>query len=186
MKQLFFIAPSLSSIEVTRKALKALGVRHHNLHVLTNRQGDADRRALNPVSSLNRNDMIRWISGGFLVGCVVSMVLLLGISLLGGLQSLSGISNDLEWLVMCFISAMVTGFCSWEAGLLGLHKHNHKYAKFQEAIDQDKHVFFVDVDTHNEAQIKSLCLCNNDLAYVGDIKVTLNPFAAGSLSMARA
>ncbi|PCK07697.1 MAG: hypothetical protein COA42_13060 [Alteromonadaceae bacterium] len=186
MKQLYYISPSLDKIEQTGQSLKSAGFNVNSMHVLTDEMGEADKRQLNPVSSLNRNDIIRWIIRGFLIGCAFVALAIVVMLAFGGPQSLIGLPQDLGWLVMAMMSAFVVGFCSWEAGLLGLHRHNHRFATFEKLIAKGQHVFFVDVDTVSESQAKAICDANSGIRFAGFARMVINPFARGSSSFVAA
>lgn len=179
MKQLYYISPSLEEIEKAGQSLKNAGFNASSMHVLTDKMGEADNRHLNPVSSLNRNDIIRWIIRGFLVGCTFMVLTTVIMFALGGPQNLIGLPQDLVWLVMAMMSAFVIGFCSWEAGLLGLHRYNHKFEKFEKLIAKGQHVFFVDVDTSSEAKAKAICEARSGIRFAGFTSMVMNPFARG-------
>jgi hypothetical protein len=47
-----------------------------------------------------------------------------------------------------FLAIVLPGFCTWEVGLIGIQKSNHHFARFEQALSDGKHIFFVDLEPH--------------------------------------
>ncbi|MDZ7685761.1 MAG: hypothetical protein U5O39_12765 [Gammaproteobacteria bacterium] len=59
------------------------------------------------------------------------------------------------WIPFVFLAIIVVGFCTWEGGFVGFQQHNSHYERFMRALDDGKHVFFVDVLPEQEDVLES-------------------------------
>ena len=60
------------------------------------------------------------------------------------------------WTPVIFLAVVLLGFCTWEGGLLGIQKPNHNFARFEKALSEGKHVFFVDLEATQEAVLEKI------------------------------
>jgi hypothetical protein len=147
----YFISDNLDDLELFEEQLEASGITTPQIHVLSqNDEAVAKHKHLNTVQSFMKNDIIRSGERGALVGLVLSS-LFLGISyLLGWTDTAAG------WLPFLMLTVVIFGFCTWEGGLLGIHKPNYHFARFVDVLKNNKHIFFVDVDKHQEAILEEV------------------------------
>jgi hypothetical protein len=94
-------------------------------------------------------------------------VLVLGIAYFGGLTQ-----TAVGWMPFVFLAVVLLGFCAWEGGLLGIEKPNRHFARFEEALGEGKHVFFVDLEPGQEAVLKKVLTSHPQVELAGTGKST--------------
>lgn len=137
----FYVSEDLDDLEALEQELEAAGVRPPQIHVLTLDDSGAHRHVdLHEVTSLMKKDVLRSGLIGAALGAVGAALVVLAGVLSGGYASTAG---SMAW---SFLAVIVFGFCTWEGGLLGIQRPNALYRRFESAMEQGRHVFFVDVD----------------------------------------
>jgi hypothetical protein len=46
------------------------------------------------------------------------------------------------------LAIVLLDFCTWKGGSIGIQKPNHNFARFEQALSDGKHIFFVDLKPH--------------------------------------
>ena len=97
-----------------------------------------------------KNDIVHSAVRGAVVG-LCAFVLVLAVAYFAGwTESAAG------WMPFIFLAVVLLGFCSWEGGLYGIQKPNHNFARFEKALSDGKHVFFVDLEPNQEAVLENV------------------------------
>jgi hypothetical protein len=76
------------------------------------------------------------------------------------------------WIPFIFLSIVVLGFCTWEGGFIGIQRTNVHFKRFEEVLDQGKHVFFVDLTADQEGILDDLVKRHPGLELAGTEKGT--------------
>lgn len=147
----YFISNSLDDLEVFEEQLEAAGVSTAQIHVLSRKDAElAQHHHLHEVQSFMKNDIVYSTTRGAVVG-LCAFVLVLAVAYFAGwTESAAG------WIPFIFLAVVLLGFCTWEGGLLGIQKPNHNFARFEQALNDGKHVFFVDLSPHQEAVLEQV------------------------------
>ena len=147
----YFISDNLDDLELFEEQLEAGGVSTPQIHVLSTDDAEVERhKHLHAVQSLMKKDVVRSTELGALVG-LCAFVLVLGIAYFAGwTQSPAG------WMPFIFLAVVLLGFCTWEGGLVGIQEPNHNFTRFEQALKDGKHVFFVDLEPGQEAILESV------------------------------
>ena len=147
----YFISDSLDDLEVFEEQLEAAGVSTPQIHVLSSNDADAEKHAhLNRVQTLMKSDLVHSTTRGAVVG-IAAFVLVLSVAHFAGwTQTAAG------WMPFIFLAVMLLGFCTWEGGLSGIQRPNHNFARFERALNDGKHVFFVDLEPSQEAILENV------------------------------
>ncbi len=144
----YFISDSLDDLDVFEEQLEAAGVARPQIHVLSANDPDVQRHAhLHAVQSLLRSDVVRSTTRGAMVGVAAAVLVLSIAHFAGWTQTAAG------WMPFLFLSVILLGFCTWEGGFLGIQKPNHNFARFEQALKDGKHIFFVDLEPQQEATL---------------------------------
>jgi len=147
----YFISDSLDDLEVFEEQLEAAGVSTPQIHVLSRNDAEVEQHHhLHEVQSFMKNDIVHSTALGAAIGLCASALVLAVAYFAGWTESAAG------WIPFIFLAVVVLGFCTWEGGLFGIQKPNHNFARFEQALRDGKHLFFVDLEPHQEAVLENV------------------------------
>lgn len=147
----YFISNSLDDLEVLEEQLEAAGVATPQIHVLSRNDAEVENHHhLHAVQSFMRRDIVRTTERGAVVG-LCAFVLVLSVAYLAGWTETAA-----GWMPFIFLAVALLGFSAWVGGLLGIEKPNHNFIRFEQALNDGKHVFFVDLEPDQEAVLEKL------------------------------
>ena len=147
----YFISDSLDDLEAFEEQLEAAGISTPQIHVLSRNDAEVEHHHhLHEVQSFMKNDIIHLTMRGAFVGICAFVLILLFAYFAGWTTSAAG------WMPVIFLAVIVLGFCTWEGGLLGIQKPNHNFARFEKALSEGKHIFFVDLEPKQEAILERI------------------------------
>lgn len=141
----YFISDSLDDLEVFEEQLEAAGVSSSQIHVLSRADAEVEHHHhLHEVQSFMKNDIVHSTIRGAVVG-LVAFVLVLAIAYFAGWTE-----SAVGWMPFIFLAVVMLGFCTWEGGLRGIQEPNHDFARFEQALREGKHIFFMDLELQQE------------------------------------
>ncbi len=147
----YFISTNLDDLEVFEEQLEANGVSTPHIHVLSRNDTDVKHHHhLHEVQSLMKSDIIHLTLRGAVVGAV-AFVLVLAVAYFAGWTQ-----SSVGWTPAVFLAVVLLGLCTWEGGLLGIQRPNHRFARFEKALSEGKHLFFVDLEDRQESILTKL------------------------------
>jgi hypothetical protein len=145
----YFISDSLDDLEVFEEQLENAGVSTPQIHVLTAHDAELDHHEhLHRVQSFMKKDVVHSACLGAMVG-VCAFVLVLSVAYFTGWTETAA-----GWVPFVFLAIMLLGFSTWEGGLFGIQKPNHHFARFEQALKDDKHIFFLDLEPDQEVVLE--------------------------------
>jgi len=71
------------------------------------------------------------------------------------------------WMPFVFLAVVLLGFSTWVGGLVGIEKPNHKFIRFEQALNDGKHVFFVDLKSGQEAVLEKVLESHRQVELAG-------------------
>ena len=141
----YFISDSLDDMEVFEEQLEAAGVSSSQIHVLSRADAEVEHHHhLHEVQSFMKNDIVHSTIRGAVVG-LCAFVLVLAIAYFAGWTE-----SAVGWMPFIFLAVVMLGFCTWEGGLRGIQEPNHDFARFEQALRDGKHIFFMDLEPQQE------------------------------------
>ncbi len=146
----YFISDDLDDLEVFEEQLEGAGVSTPQIHVLSRSDAEVEHHHLHEVQSFMKKDIIRSTMRGALVG-LCAFVLVLAVAYFAGWTKIA-----VGWIPFIFLAVVLLGFCTWEGGLIGIQKPNRNFARFEQALSEGKHVFFVDLAPRQEAVLEKV------------------------------
>ena len=151
LKRYFFISNNLDDLERFEEELEDAGIVTPQIHVLTlNESGAENHHHLHQVTDFMKRDVVRSTLVCAVAGLGAAILVLLVAGLAGWTDTAAG------WLPFVFLAIIVFGFITWEGGLRGIETPNRHFQKFEKALQNGKHVFFVDVEPGQEKILREL------------------------------
>jgi len=95
-----------------------------------------------------KKDVLHSALIGSVVGICAGIFILWVAYLAGWTETAAG------WVPFVFLSIVLLGFCTWEGGLFGIQRPNFHFARFEQALKDDKHIFFVDLEPNQEGVLE--------------------------------
>jgi hypothetical protein len=166
MKRHFYISEDLQDLKAVGHQLEDGGVAKPHFHVLSQSDADLHHHQLNEVEAVLKKDVVHAMEWGAVVGAIASSMFLLIAYFSGWTESAAG------WMPFIFLSIIILGFCTWEGGLVGIQEPHYQFKKFQSALQEGKHVFFVDVTEQQEDILEKVVKSHPDLQLAGEAEST--------------
>ena len=138
MKRYYYISKSLDDTDNIHQQLIDRGIEKEHIHVYGLSDEVVQAHDFNPILSIFKSDVVHYILRGLLIGLAASIILTLTFAFF-----VPDVTRFLPFIIL--FSALLTGFISWEAGLIGLHKQNYKFVPFVKMLNKSKHLVMVDV-----------------------------------------
>ncbi len=164
MNRHYYISDNLNDLEQVEAELAGAGIESPQIHVYSRSDdvADAESHRLHEVADFSKSDVVHSGLIGFIIGGIGALAVLLIAYFMGWTESAVG------WIPFIFLAVIVFGFSAWEGGLKGIQETNHELSKFQSAIEQGKHIFFVDVDQSQESIVSEVVARHPKLEFAGD------------------
>ena len=162
MKRHFYISDNLNELASVENELKESGITTPQIHVLSSNDAEVQQHKLNEVEAVLKKDVVHSMELGAAIGVIASALVLLIAYLAGWTQSPAG------WIPFIFLAIIVLGFCTWEGGLFGIQEPHHQFKQFKEALNNGKHVFFVDVTEQQEDTLEKVINSHPQLENAGE------------------
>jgi len=145
MKRHYFIGSDLDDLELLEEQLESGGIPTPQIHVLSLDDTDVENHHhLHDVQSLMKRDLIHSGLYGALIGACIATAVLITTYLMDWHTSPAG------WIPFIFLAIICLGFFTWEGGLWGIQNKNVRFKRFQQVLEEGKHVFFVDLEPSQE------------------------------------
>lgn len=169
MKRLYYLAPTIDSVEKISEDLHKHGVTDWRFHVLSKDEAGLYTHHLHTANAFQKTDLVRFMERGLMVG--------LGVGLLFALPTVYLERFTLEaWFAVCLFCVL---FGTWAGGIGGISQDHYKTRRFQSDIDEGKHLIMVDVSKDDLSVIQQLMMQHHPEATLQGASSTFtNPFAS--------
>ena len=149
MKRFYYISDDLDDLEQIEHQLEAGGIARPQIYLLSNDDVGLENRDVNRVASFLKTDVIHAGEIGALLGLAIASVILL-------ISHFSGIAAQVGWAPFIFLAIIGFGFATWEAGFIGMQTPNVHFTQFEKALEQGRHVLFVETDRDDQKKLKAV------------------------------
>ena len=147
----FFIGNDLDELEHLEEDLEHEGIVTPQIHVMSQDDtGIGNHHHLHPVKSFMKKDVIHSTILGFGIGLCAAMITLFVARQAGWTETQAG------WIPFIFLSLIVLGFFTWEGGLRGMHAPNASFERFRKALEEGRHLFFVDLEPRQRPMLEQI------------------------------
>ncbi|MBC6428239.1 MAG: NAD/FAD-utilizing enzyme [Cellvibrionales bacterium] len=162
MKRHFYLSADLNDLELIEEQLEAEGLSTPQIHVISRDEAGLDHhQKLNQVHQWFQTDVVHSTLKGALIGMLAATVLII-VAIWAGLTTVIG------WPPFVFLSIILLGFCTWEAGFIGTQLPNRHFKRFQKALESGKHLLMVDVNKGEEAILRRVAAAHPKLHHAGE------------------
>lgn len=161
MQRYYFIDENLDDLEQVSAELEGAGIAKEQLYVLTQSDGEVDRRDFNYVWSILKKDTVRSAIIGSLIGIGLAWVVLVA-------AWASGLPETYTWVPFIFLAIVILGFCTWEGGLWGIQQPHHEFKRFEQELESGRHVLLVETDQEHAAALSAVAEQHPMLRQVGE------------------
>jgi hypothetical protein len=166
MKRHYYISDDLDDLEHIEEELELNGVSTPQIHILSRDDaGVALHAHLHPVEAVLKKNVVHGTEIGAVIGVIGAAIVL-------GISYMSGVTETVGWFPFLFLAVIVLGFCTWEGGLFGIQEPHSEFKRFESDLDDGKHVFFVDVDSEQEAALSRVVSQHPRLKQAGEGRAT--------------
>lgn len=162
MNRHFYISNDLDDLESLEVELETVGISTAHTHVLS--LNDAEVAAhpnLNEVEAVLRTDVVHSTKIGAIVGIIAATLMLYVVAL-------SGWAQQSTWIPFIFLAIIMVGFFTWEFGFIGIQRKNNRFARFEKALKNGKHIFFVDIEPENDLLLADIVKKHPKIKRAGD------------------
>ena len=161
MKRHFYLSLDLDDLERIEAELEEQGLAMPQIHVISADEVGLDNHKLNQVHQWFQTDVVHSTLKGAMVGVVVAgMIITAAYSL--------GLGGYIGGFPFIFLSIVLVGFCTWEAGFIGTQLPNRHFKKFKKAIASGKHLLMVDINPEEESTLRQICARHPKLHHAGE------------------
>ena len=133
-----YLTRDLNELEKTEQELELNGIPRAHIHVLSEDEAELQYRSIPSVPDFLKKNVVRSGFRGLLVGSILGTVALTVPYLLGW-------HLGATWAPFIVLAMMIVGFCTWEGGMIGLHKTNERLARYQPYVSKGSHLLMIDV-----------------------------------------
>lgn len=158
----YFISNNLDDLELFEEQLEKENITTAQIHVLSNDVEEVRQHPhLHEVQSFMKIDIVHSGLIGAAVGaCVFSTVLMLT-------HYLDWHKSSAGWMPFIFLALILFWFCIWEGGLIGIHRPNHLFVRFKQALKDGLHVFYVDLYPSQEKTLDRILKLHPQVSLAG-------------------
>lgn len=149
MRRHYYISDDLDDLKSIETELESNGITTPQIHVLSRDDAGLQAHELHHVPSFMKKDVVHSTSIAALFG-VLCAVLVLSVA------QFSGVTQTVGWVPFIFLAIVVMAFITWEGGMWGIHHPNIHFERFQQALDEGKHVLYVEVKKKQEVILLSV------------------------------
>ncbi len=150
MKRHYFISDDLDDLERIEEELERRGIYKPQIHVLSKDDAAvANHKHLHNIEAVFKQDVVHGTLMGAMFG-VFAAVLVLAIGYITKLP------ETYTWMPFYFLSIVMFGFVTWSGGFYGIQTPHKDFRRFQNDLNNGKHIFIVDCDPSQEEIIQQV------------------------------
>lgn len=146
MKTHMFLTKNIDKLEQTEIELESQGIPRSHIKIYSEDEVGLHAHHLPSVSDISKRDLIHSGFLGAAVGGFVATTVLMA-------ATMTGWAAAFGWLPFVFLALVVFGFSTWEGGLMGINKINHRFERVQELIKEGSYLLIVDVNQPEEEKL---------------------------------
>ncbi|MDT8282135.1 MAG: NAD/FAD-utilizing enzyme [Gammaproteobacteria bacterium] len=148
MKRHYFLCDDLDELDRIEQELEHRGINKPQIHVLSKDDAAVERHQhLHNIESIFKQDVVHGTIVGAMLGALSATLILVAVYL-------TGLPETYSWMPFYFLAIVIFGFITWSGGFYGIQTPHKDFRKFQQDLDNGKHIFIVDIEPSQEDIIK--------------------------------
>ncbi len=150
MKRHYFISDDLDDLERIEQELEHEGFNKPQIHVLSKDDSAVARhRPLHNIEAVFKQDVVNGTLLGAMFGVLAAtLVLMFGY--------MTNMTETYSWTPFYFLAIIIFGFITWSGGFYGIQAPHKDFRRFQNDLNNGKHIFIVDIDPAQEDVIQKI------------------------------
>lgn len=169
MKRLYYLSPSLESVEQVSNDLHEKGITDWHFHIISKDESGLYSHHLSSASLIQRTDVVRFVERGLIAGGVLAALFMMP------LAYIEAFTLNV-WVAVSFFCVL---FGSWAGFIGGISQENYKISRFHDHISAGQYLIMVDVGREHEQLIRCVMELRHPEAIAqGKSSVFTNPFAS--------
>lgn len=149
MKHAYYLSDNLDELEAVHDELVDGGLKDQQIHVLSEQEAEVEKHHLRNVNVIERTSMLGFMFRGAILGIVLAAIVL-------AFSQYAGVTGSVWMAPFLFAAVAAFGFSIWEAGLMGLHRLNQRFASFKDELQQGEHMLILDYGRQQQTLIESV------------------------------
>ncbi|MFT5717169.1 MAG: hypothetical protein ACJAWS_000442 [Oleiphilaceae bacterium] len=176
MKRLYYLSPSVESVEHVSNDLHEKGITDWNFHIISKDETGLYSHHLSSASLIHRTDVVRFVERGLIAGGFLSVLFAMPLTYVEGF-------TFSVWVVVSLFCIL---FGSWAGFIGGISQENYKISRFHDYISAGQYLIMVDVAKKHEKLIRCVMEVRHPEAIAqGKSSVFTNPFASEDFQLQR-
>jgi hypothetical protein len=172
VKCLYYLAPTIDSVQRISDDLHQAGIHDFFLHVVSRDEAGLKRERIHSSNYLETLDLLR---AGFIGANLGFVAGVLGAGLIMYYQPFG---DPVPGIVYVLVIALATCFGGWEGGLYGVATRNQKLKRFEKEIDAGKYLILIYARRDKEEPVRMMMQDKHKEAeHVATDSHFLNPFS---------
>ncbi|MGQ9424473.1 hypothetical protein ACXYTJ_00815 [Gilvimarinus sp. F26214L] len=172
MKCYYYLSPNLASTERISEDLHQSGVSDWFMHIICKDEAGLCRKQLHSSNYLETLDLVRH----GLIGAICGLATGIGMAALATVFNPFG--AELSTLAYAGIIILMTGFGTWQGGLVGISMENKKLEKFHHEVEAGKYLILVYAHKSKEENVaRMMTKLHPEAKLVGVDRQFFNPFS---------
>lgn len=172
MRRLYYLSKKINYVKAISDDLHKAGISDWNFHIVARDEAGLYTHHLHGTGPFQRTDMVHWALRGTLLGLILSLFVVLGLS-------------RLAWSPVAIAAAvmLLTMFCTWACGLVGISHVHYKVARYHTHLEAGEYLIMVDIPQRYKATTEALMERHHggQACKVGESSTFDNPFESGPL-----
>lgn len=149
MKHAYYLSNDLDELESVHDELVQMGLKDRYIHVLSEHEAEVEKHHLRNVNDIAKTDMLGFMAKGAACGAILVLIV-------GAAAYVFDYGQNQLMAPIALASLFLFGFCVWEAGLIGLHKLNHRFKAFEKELHRGEHVLILDYENEQAKTVKNV------------------------------
>lgn len=169
MIRLYFLAPTIESMQAIVSECKSMGVMDRHIHIVGHNHDAIEMAHLPEATLMQKSDFIPAVERGMALGGVAGLV-----------AGIIGVTFPPAGLVLgggavLGLGLFGAGFGAWASGMIGVSVPNSHLRRFEEALKRGEFLLLLDVSKEDDSQFRDMILKHHPEAHIEGTEPKMPP-----------